>query len=37
MGGVRHSGWGRPGPRGLDYFSDLIWINWHSGQRKYPF
>lgn len=37
MGGVRDSGWGRTGPRSLDDFSDVIWINSHSGQRKYPF
>jgi len=33
MGGVRDSGWGRTGPRSLDDFSDVIWINSHSGQR----
>jgi hypothetical protein len=32
MGGVRDSGWGRTGPRSLEDFSDLIWINSHSGQ-----
>ena len=37
MGGVRDSCWGRTGPRSLDDFSDLIWINSHSGQRQYPF
>jgi len=37
MGGVRDSGWGRTGPRSLDDFSDLIWINSHGGQRQYPF
>jgi hypothetical protein len=37
MGGVRDSGWGRTEPRSLDDFSDLIWINSHSGQRRYPF
>src|ERR1700676_3540122 len=37
MGGVRDSGWGRTGPRSLDDFSDLIWINSHSGQRQFPF
>jgi acyl-CoA reductase-like NAD-dependent aldehyde dehydrogenase len=37
MGGVRDSGWGRTGPRSLDEFSDVIWINSHSGQRQYPF
>jgi acyl-CoA reductase-like NAD-dependent aldehyde dehydrogenase len=37
MGGVRDSGWGRTGPRSLEDFSDLIWINCHSGQRQYPF
>src|SRR5712672_2182131 len=37
MGGVRDSGWGRTGPRSLDDFSDVIWINSHSGQREYPF
>ena len=31
MGGVRDSGWGRTGPRSLDDFSDVIWINSHSG------
>jgi acyl-CoA reductase-like NAD-dependent aldehyde dehydrogenase len=37
MGGVRDSGWGRTGPRSLDDFSDVIWINAHTGQRQYPF
>jgi acyl-CoA reductase-like NAD-dependent aldehyde dehydrogenase len=37
MGGVRDSGWGRTGPRSLDDFSDVIWINSHGGQRQYPF
>jgi acyl-CoA reductase-like NAD-dependent aldehyde dehydrogenase len=37
MGGVRDSGWGRTGPRSLDDFSDVIWINSHSGQSQYPF
>ena len=37
MGGVRDSGWGRTGPRSLDDFSDVIWINSTSGQREYPF
>src|SRR5258705_1030169 len=37
MGGVRDSGWGRPGPRSLDDFSHGIWSNSHSGQRQYPF
>src|SRR6266404_7898005 len=37
MGGVRDSVWGRTGPRSLDDFSDVIWINSHSGQRQYPF
>jgi len=37
MGGVRDSGWGRTGPRSLDDFSDMIWINSHTGQRQYPF
>ena len=37
MDGVRDSGRGRTGPRSLDDFSDLIWINSHSGQRQYPF
>jgi acyl-CoA reductase-like NAD-dependent aldehyde dehydrogenase len=37
MGGVRDSGWGRTGPRSLEDFSDVIWINSHSGQRPYPF
>jgi len=37
MGGVRDSGWGRTGPRSLDDFSDVIWVNSHSGQRQYPF
>ena len=36
MGGVRDSGWGRTGPRSLDDFSDVIWINSHGGQRQYP-
>jgi hypothetical protein len=34
---VLDSGWGRTGPRSLDDFSDVIWINSHSGQRQYPF
>jgi acyl-CoA reductase-like NAD-dependent aldehyde dehydrogenase len=37
MGGVRDSGWGRTGPDSLRDFSDVIWINSHSGQRDYPF
>jgi acyl-CoA reductase-like NAD-dependent aldehyde dehydrogenase len=37
MGGVRDSGWGRTGLRSLDDFSDVIWINSHSGRRQYPF
>jgi acyl-CoA reductase-like NAD-dependent aldehyde dehydrogenase len=37
MGGVPDSGWGLTGPRSLDDFSDVIWINSHSGQRQYPF
>jgi len=37
MGGVRDSGWGRTGPRSLDDFSDVMWINSHSRQRQYPF
>ena len=28
---------GRTGPRSLDDFSDVIWINSHGGQRQYPF
>ena len=36
MGGVRDSGWGRTALRSLDDFSDVIWINAHSGQRQYP-
>jgi len=28
---------GTTGPRSLEDFSDLIWINSHSGQRQYPF
>src|SRR5260370_16529810 len=34
MGGVRDSGWGRTGPRSLDDFSDVIWINSHSGHAS---
>jgi len=37
MGGVHYSAWGRTGPRNLDDFSDVIWINPQSGQRQYPF
>ncbi|HEX8893663.1 MAG TPA: hypothetical protein VF783_10085 [Terriglobales bacterium] len=37
MGGVRDSGWGPTGPRSLDDFSDVTWINSHGGQRQYPF
>src|SRR5580765_1720561 len=36
MGGVRDSGWGRTGPESLKDFTDVIWINSHSGQRQYP-
>ena len=36
MGGVRDSGWGRTGPDSLKEFQDVIWINSHSGQRRYP-
>jgi acyl-CoA reductase-like NAD-dependent aldehyde dehydrogenase len=37
MGGVRDSGWGRTGPDSIADFSDVIWINSHTGQREYPF
>jgi acyl-CoA reductase-like NAD-dependent aldehyde dehydrogenase len=37
MGGVRDSGWGRTGPESLNDFTDVIWINAHTDQRKYPF
>jgi acyl-CoA reductase-like NAD-dependent aldehyde dehydrogenase len=37
MGGVRDSGWGRTGPSSIADFTDVIWINSHSGQRHYPF
>ena len=37
MGGVKDSGWGRTGPDSIADFSDVIWINAHSGQREYPF
>jgi acyl-CoA reductase-like NAD-dependent aldehyde dehydrogenase len=37
MGGVRDSGWGRTGPESLNDFTDVIWINAHSGQHQYPF
>jgi acyl-CoA reductase-like NAD-dependent aldehyde dehydrogenase len=37
ISGVRDSGWGRTRPRGLDDFSDVIWINSHRDQKKYPF
>jgi len=37
MGGVRDSGWGRTGPESLKEFQDVVWINTHSGQRRYPF
>jgi len=36
MGGVHDNGWGHTGPRSLDDFSDVIWINPHGGQRQYP-
>lgn len=36
LGGVRDSGWGRTGPRSLDDFTDLIWINVQSGHRHLP-
>ena|SRR5579862_6866814 len=37
MGGVRDSGWGRTGPRSIEDFTDLIWINTRSTPRQYPF
>ena len=37
MGGVRDSGWGRTGPRSIEDFTDLIWINARSTPRQYPF
>jgi hypothetical protein len=37
MGGVRDSGWGRAGRESLADFSDVIWINSHSGKREFPF
>ena len=36
MGGVRDSGWGRTGPDSLKEFQDVIWINSHSGQHRFP-
>jgi acyl-CoA reductase-like NAD-dependent aldehyde dehydrogenase len=36
IGGVRESGWGRSGPRSLDDFTDLVWVNAQSGQRHLP-
>ncbi|MCE7001623.1 aldehyde dehydrogenase family protein [Kibdelosporangium philippinense] len=36
IGGVRDSGWGRTGPYSIDDFTDLIWVNVQSGQRKLP-
>jgi len=36
IGGVRDSGWGRSGPRSLDDFTDLVWVNAQSGQRHLP-
>jgi acyl-CoA reductase-like NAD-dependent aldehyde dehydrogenase len=35
MGGLRDSGCGRTGPDSLKAFQDVIWIDSHSGQRKY--
>jgi acyl-CoA reductase-like NAD-dependent aldehyde dehydrogenase len=37
MGGVRSSGWGRTGPDSLADFSDVIWVNVTSTERKFPF
>lgn len=37
MGGVRNSGWGRTGPECLADFSDVIWINVTSAERRFPF
>ena len=37
MGGVRDSGWGRTGPDSLADFTDVIWINTTSSERRFPF
>ncbi|MFJ4655177.1 aldehyde dehydrogenase family protein [Nocardia sp. NPDC088792] len=37
VGGVRESGWGRTGPHSIEDFTDVIWINSTSGERRYPF
>jgi acyl-CoA reductase-like NAD-dependent aldehyde dehydrogenase len=37
MGGVRDSGWGRTGPDSVADFTDVIWINTTSSERKFPF
>ena len=34
--GVRSSGWGRTGPKCLADFSDIIWINATSAERRFP-
>ena len=37
MDGVRDSGWDGRDLASLEDFSDVIWINSHSGQLQYPF
>ena len=36
MGGTRDSGWGRTASEAIDEFTDAVWINARSSERKYP-
>jgi acyl-CoA reductase-like NAD-dependent aldehyde dehydrogenase len=36
VGGVRDSGWGRPGPWSIEDFTYLQWVSAQSGRRDFP-
>ena len=36
VGGVRDSGWGRPGPWSIEDFTYLQWVSSQSGRRHFP-
>jgi len=36
IGGVRDSGWGRPGPWSIEDFTYLQWVSAQRGRRHFP-
>jgi acyl-CoA reductase-like NAD-dependent aldehyde dehydrogenase len=36
VGGVRDSGWGRPGPWSIEDFTYLQWVSAQGGRRHFP-